>query len=295
MLTSMTGYGEASQETAQIRVGFRIRAVNHKGLDLQLRLPMELAYLESSLRAHVTDHVKRGRIDIYSEIEMRDPQWMPKTEVSRPRILQLMETAQILKQEYQVQGELDVNSVLRLSDLVSSQKVGFALPAEGDTLICQTLDQAVLALIESRRREGACLHQALIELLNQVAEHVIELEKVAQERPEEIQNQLRKKMESLLSEYPLDDARLYQEVLYHVDRTDITEELTRLHTHIQQFRAHLEAPDASMGKVLEFVTQEMQREVTTIGNKARMSELADKVVKLKADLEKIREQLLNIE
>ena len=118
---------------------------------------------------------------------------------------------------------------------------------------------------------------------------------MAYARPDILRDQLQKRITAALKEHAMDETRLNQEILYHIDRLDITEEITRLQSHIEAFRDKVHDEASTSGKVLEFLAQEMQREVTTIGNKARMQEIAEHVVSLKANLERIREQLLNIE
>jgi uncharacterized protein (TIGR00255 family) len=295
MLMSMTGFGEAWQECPELRVGFRLRSVNHKGLDLNLRLPTELAYLENCLRGKISSRLLRGRVDLYAEIEWFEPSWMPRSELNRVRLCQLLEMNRVLREEYHLQGDLTPADLLHFADLGVSRKVGYQLPKAGEELIQNTLDQALEKLAECRRVEGMELARALTELLDGVRLRVLEIQEMAASRPQEWRTQLQRRLAPLLGEIPLDENRLYQEWVFQLDRLDLTEEITRLLTHLQTFIRHLQQAPAGIGKELEFLAQEMQREASTLGNKARHADMADRVVAIKTQLEKIREQLLNIE
>lgn len=295
MICSMTGYGEAAIENDQLRMAFRIKAVNHKGLDCQIRLFQEYAYLEPLLRKWVSEAVHRGRIDVHCEITTFDPELLPKASLNRAKVQQLQEISKILKDEFGVVGELEINQLVRMDDLLLSQKVGFQFPQQIEAQIEQIFKQALGKFQENRATEGLALKAAFEEHLQVLQENLEKVVQVDASRPELFRDTFAKKVEQSLEEYGLDQARLHQEIVFHLERLDITEEITRLTAHLNAFGELLNRKNGPHGKQMEFVVQEIHREITTIGNKARHEELARCVIQLKTHLEKIREQLLNIE
>jgi len=293
-LYSMTGYGEALYEDETMRVGFRLRSVNNKGLDLALKLPFDLMYLETRLRNLLKDKLLRGRIDIFSEIEVRDENAVPPAPMNRVRMAQLVALARAMADSYGVSGELDVNTVIRLPDLTLTERVGYQLPPAMEERIEETLLAAVARLLESRGSEGAKLQADIGNRLTKAGSEVRSLAAMAQGRSEELREQIQSRIAVLLVE-ELDPLRLNQEVLYHADRLDITEEITRLEAHLGRTVQLLGSGRRPLGKQLDFLIQEQMREVTTVGNKAKHEGIAGIVVKLKTEYEKIREQVQNLE
>lgn len=295
MLYSMTGYGEYSEESEGIRAGFRIRSVNNKGLDLNLKLPFDLMYLENELRPLLSEKILRGRVDIFAEIDINDPSVRPDTPLNLGRMAQLQQMAVQLRQDFGVVGELDINTLVRLPDLTVTMRVGFRLPESMDAVIRRALEGAVEALSQSRAIEGEKLQQDMLERLAKIAAMVAEIERQAQERAGELKDQIASRVKLLMDEMQVDDLRLYQEIVFYADRLDVTEEITRLKSHIDTTRDLLVSDRRPLGKELDFMGQEMMREVSTIGNKIKHKSIADIVVRLKTEMEKIREQVQNLE
>ncbi len=295
MLHSMTGYGEATIENDRIRVGFRIRTVNNKGLDLSIKLPFDFMYLENDLRSAAREFCFRGRVDVYCEIEIRDPEIKPPTPLNQPRLVQLMEMCKEIKSLYEVEGKPDINTLLGMNDLTITQRVGFRLPEEVAAQIFIAFREALGKLALSRQTEAAKLHKDFKKRLHKTREVVHELEQVSENRQAELREQIVKRVESLMEEAQVDEVRLSQEVVYYADRLDISEEITRIKAHLDTTENLLDSGKRPLGKELDFMIQEQMREVTTIGNKAKNRWIADKVVALKTGYEKIREQIQNIE
>lgn len=295
MLYSMTGYGEAVVENDDLRAGFRIKSVNNKGLDINLKLPFDFMYLEGELRRMLKDRLFRGRIDVFCELEIRTPDALPPTPLNRSRMQQLVQLAQQIKQDYPVQGELELNTLIRMSDLTVTQRTGFRLPEALEQVIRQTVNDAVDQLEQSRRKEGESLEPFFLDSLERIEKQVGELAELMHARRDELREQIAKRVKMLLEDTNLDENRLGQEVVYYADRLDVTEEITRLGAHLKTTADLIKSDKRPMGKELEFLLQEQMREVTTIGNKAKHKEIADMVVGLKTTYEKIREQVLNVE
>ena len=295
MLYSMTGYGEHSEEQAGIRAGFRVKSVNNKGLDLNLKLPFDLMYLEPKLRPLIGDKLYRGRVDVFAEIEIHDPEVHPEAPLNQGRLAQLRQMARTLTETYGVTGTLDINTLVRLPDLTLAMRVGFRLPDRMEETIIAALTGAVDALLESRGKEGDKLKGDILKRMQRIAGVVDTLQTTVSGRGEELKDLIAGRVKLLLEEYPLDDLRLYQEYVYYADRLDVSEEITRLKAHIGTTRDLLESTQRPLGKQLDFMVQEQMREVSTVGNKAKHKAIADIVVKLKTEYEKIREQVQNLE
>jgi len=295
VLYSMTGYGEAVHDDDRIRVGFRLRTVNNKGLDISLKLPYELMYLEPRLRDVVKRRLFRGRVDVYSEIEIRDEEVQPPAPLNGSRLAQIAEAVGTMKSRHGIGGELDVNTLLRIPDLMTAQRVGFKLPEELEDAIIATMEAALTALEKSRSREGEKLKTDFSKRITALRERVASLEEMTVKRQAEMRDQIAGRIETLLADKGLDESRLMQEVVYTADRLDISEEITRMKTHLSTFQTLLDNDKRPLGKELDFIIQEQMRESTTIGNKAKNEWIATHVVGFKTGFEKIREQLANIE
>lgn len=295
MLYSMTGYGEHSEESEGIRAGFRVKSVNNKGLDLNLKLPFDLMYMESQLRPLLSKKLLRGRVDVFAEIEIHDPEVRPETPLNQARLAQLRQMAEVLTKEYGVSGNLDINTLVRLPDLTLAMRVGFRLPESMEETIKRAISLAADALMESRAKEGAKLKKDILKRLERIDGVVTRLAETVQGRGDELKDLIANRVKVLLDEHQLDDLRLYQEYVYYADRLDVSEEITRLKAHIGTTRDLLNSDDRPLGKQLDFMIQEQMREVSTVGNKAKHKAIADIVVKLKTDYEKIREQVQNLE
>ncbi|MDJ0838979.1 MAG: YicC/YloC family endoribonuclease [Acidobacteriota bacterium] len=294
MLYSMTGYGEAVHDDERMRVGFRVRTVNNKGLDIAVKLPFDLMYMEARLRGIIKNRLYRGRVDVFSEIEIRDETIVPPAPVNMAKLTQIMQMAAQMK-ERGVSGDLDINTLIRLPDMTTAQRVGFQLPEELENLVADMLNKAIDRLEESRLREGGKLMKDFVKRVGKAREQVLELEKMTLERQQELRDTIEKRVKILMDDTQLDPSRLMQEVVYQADRLDISEEITRMKAHLSTFETLINSDKRPLGKELDFLTQENMRESTTIGNKAKNEWIAGYVVKFKTGFEKIREQLQNIE
>ncbi len=295
MLYSMTGYGEAAHEDESLRVGFRVKTVNNRGLDVSLKLPFDLMYLEPALRKIAAQKLRRGRVDVFTEIELRDPAIAPPCVLNRARAAQLQGLADELRRDYHAAGELDVNTLIRLQDLTLTHRVGFRLPEAMERAVQETFALALDRVAESRALEGEKLLADFLERIAAARREVGGLEETAERRQDELREAILKRVRDMTIDASLDETRLAQEIVYHADRLDITEEITRLKAHQDTTETLLRSDKRPLGKELDFMMQEQLREVSTIGNKARHKWIADRVVKLKTGYEKMREQVQNIE
>ena len=295
MIHSMTGFGRASREVEGIVLEVEARSVNHRHLDLRLRLPKALAEHETSLKQRVGAQLSRGKVDVTVNLVVG-----PATsalEIDDALADQYVEAGARLRARHGLADDLSIASLLSLpgvTRLVETEVPGERLlpPLE------EALDEATAALIAMRAAEGVSLADEFEGRLITVTELAGRFEARAAEVVDVVTQRLRKRAEQIQRDVGLqDDARLHQEIVIAADRLDITEELVRLRSHVDQFRETLAeaGPGAPVGRRLDFLLQELGRETNTVGSKASDAPLAQDVVELKTELERIREQVQNVE
>jgi uncharacterized protein (TIGR00255 family) len=294
-MISMTGFGEGEKHLPQISVGFRIRTINAKGLDMSLKLPMELTYLEPQIRRHLKSQFHRGRLDVSASLRLLDESLMPEAQIDLARVHALLKAGDWLVQHPSVHGSVDVNTLLRIGDLFQTQTIGFTLPKNIEAVIFDALNEAIDQTHQSRVREGRSLFEEMLPRCQALLQALEEIEKLVQERGTALQEHIRQRLCQIQEDVVVDQIRLAQEVLHFADRLDITEELTRFRSHQASLESLILSDQSPKGREMEFILQELSREITTVGNKIRHLEGSKWVVTLKTELEKIREQAMNIE
>jgi uncharacterized protein (TIGR00255 family) len=296
VIRSMTGFGRAAFELDGVPFEVEIRTVNHRHLDVRIRLPRILSESESGLKARVQAKLKRGKVDasIQTATGAASP---PTLELDQAAAQQLVAAARELAEAHGLDPELRVAELLALPGVArfverELDAVGLAAAVE------RAFDEAIEAVDAMRAREGETLEAEVRSRLDAVGQLVDAIEVRAGTVVEAVREKLRRRVEKLEVETGLvDEARLHQEIVIAADRLDITEEVVRLRSHIEQFTGVLDGsgPGVAVGRQLDFLLQEMGRETNTIGSKANDAEIAHGVVDLKTELERIREQALNIE
>lgn len=298
MVRSMTGFAQAQVEEGPWTLGVTVKALNHRFLDLHLRLPQELEAVEPLLRERVREKVGRGHVEVHFQVEAHERRPL---QVDKEFLRAYLELYAELKREHQLGGELDLTAVLRLPGVLRTSSP----PLESEEaqrlvgLAERALREALERLNEMRRAEGAALERELRERIEQIASGQKELVKLGQRALPACHRRLTERLEELLGQSPLDPARLAQEAAYLAERSDVSEELTRLASHTEQF-ARLLSSDGTVGKRLDFLLQEMNREANTILSKASGLE-ADGLemtrwgLEIKAQIERLREQVQNVE
>lgn len=295
MIRSMTGFGRASFRVESSSFDVEVRSVNHRYLDVRVRLPRSMVAFEADVREAVRAHFSRGKIDITVAIPGSGSS--PTTlEVDVDIARQYLKAARELSERDQLAGSLDVSSVLALPGVTRFVEVELSEEALRTALVtaCTT---ALEAVDEMRKTEGAALERDLSERLNRVGELCDEIQDRAGEVQISVRERLKKRAKQLAQETGLhDDARLHQEIVIAADRLDITEETVRLASHRAQFREIMALPPGeAVGRKLDFLLQEFGREANTIGSKGSDAPIAHRVVELKAELERLREQVQNVE
>jgi uncharacterized protein (TIGR00255 family) len=288
----MTGFGAARGEAGGEALTVELRAVNGKFCEVKARLPRELSPLEPELVKTIKARVSRGVIDVFVRRESATARGIVP-QLNLPLAAAYAKALRELKGELGLAGEPTVHDVAGLEGVIS---LGESTP---DTAALAAALQAALAaaleaLEQMRRREGEALARDLSARLQAIEKGAQEVSRLAPLQVQAVQERLQARVAELTRGMPLDPGRLAQEVALFADRTDVAEELTRLASHLEQARG-LITSDAPAGRKLEFLVQEVNREINTIGSKSQQAGIAALVVDLKAELERVREQVQNVE
>jgi uncharacterized protein (TIGR00255 family) len=293
MIRSMTGFGSAEAVTPAGRFRVEARAVNHRYAEVVVRLPRELAALEDRVRGAIQGRVLRGRVEVSimrDERAGRTRTVRSDADLARAYAQALRELADVLGVPYDV----GVSLIATFPDVLKVEEAREDLEALWPA-VEEAVEEAVAALVAMREAEGRRLAQDLQARLDRVEERVSQVERRAPAVAADHAQRLRQRLAQLLGEVPVDEQRMAMEVAVWAERADVSEELTRLRSHLAQFRHDLTAASGAVGRRLEFILQEMVREATTIGAKANDLEIARAVIAIKSELESLREQVQNIE
>lgn len=291
MIRSMTGFGRGEAALGDGRVGAEVRCVNSRHLEVRVRIPREWNELEASLRETAGRAFGRGQVDISVRVSSEAS---PATvEIDLEAARRYLDGAGRLRDELGAEGTLPIAALVGLPGVAVTREPDAVDDREAAALR-DAVESACAAAAEMRAREGSSLDRELRERLagfdarvEDVAGHADEIQKGLRER-------LDKRLAALSSQVEVDPGRIEQEVVIYADRMDVTEEIVRLRSHLAQFRETLDE-EGPVGRKLEFLIQEVGREINTIGSKAGQALLTRSVVEMKAELEKLREQVLNVE
>jgi len=293
MVKSMTGFGRAEKQNGKYQCKAEIRSVNNRFIEINARLPKSFIELEQPLKKLIKDHCARGSFDLTLSLEQNGEETADLVlKANLPLARQYAQAFGEIRDALGLSSELDINTLAGLRDLVKVEP--FTLdPASGELAI-QTVTEALAGLQQMRTEEGGNLHTDISSRIDDIEQLALEIRNRQGAVTQEYQNRLRERVRVLTEGIDLDPARLAQEVALLADRADVTEEIIRLGSHLKQFRS-LMSQDGPVGRKLEFITQEINREVNTIGSKTVDATVSSAVIDIKSDLEKIREQLQNIE
>ncbi|MEJ2081662.1 MAG: YicC family protein [Acidobacteriota bacterium] len=285
---SMTGFGHAEGSFGDIQVSMDVKSVNSRYLDFKLHLGREWLELEPLMKKEIEARLARGRVDVFADIQSTSPDLLVLNEgIARSYLA----AAEKLK-DWGVDGDLDVASVFGLPGVLGRGATSVEAVREPVLL---TLREALGALLQARGQEGRALETDITDRLANFASLVEVIESAAGRIRQYYEERLRKQIDRLSAEFQFDETRLAQEIVYHVERSDVSEELRRLQSHIQRFRSYLRESAGPLGKNLDFLCQEMNREVNTVLAKSALVDLTDAAVEAKAEMERIREQVQNVE
>lgn len=292
-MKSMTGYGHGKVQTLQSLIEVSLRAVNGRFLEPRFHLPREYIAFEGDLKKILQKNFARGTVDIYVLRRVRWDQVESKVVVQNSLVKDydkaLRQIAKTLKANYVPH----VESLARLPDVMKIETQDAVTASEKKALL-KAMESACAACLKERAREGQSLRHDMEKTLKGLEGYVAEILKVREEVNQGLQAKVEQKLKARFSGAELDPARLSQEVVFLLDKSDINEELVRLREHLKNYRALL-GTQGSLGKKLDFYTQELLREVNTIGSKSSVSQLTQNVVEAKTLIERLREQVQNIE
>jgi uncharacterized protein (TIGR00255 family) len=291
MIRSMTGFGAGRAGASGEEIDLEIRSVNHKYCEVKARLPRELAALEHEVVKTVKERLARGGVDVSIRRSSAGGAVAPRVDVALAE--SYARAFGEIQDRFGLPGAVTLADVLAADGVVRLEERQVDLDAAGEALR-RALAAALEALVEMRRREGEALARDLGARLDTVEANVARVGALAPAAVEQHRARLAERITELTRGIPLDPARLVQEVALFADRTDVAEEVTRLGSHLAQVRALLASAEPA-GRKLDFLVQEMHREANTIGSKSQSAEIATTVVALKAEIERMREQVQNVE
>ena len=290
-MRSMTGCGMGSAQTEGWEVTAELKTVNHRFLDISLRLPRTIAFLEPVAREEISRSLRRGHVDVYLTVKnLAEASMSVETDV--PLAKAYLEAAERLRKEAGAKGELTVERLMQLQGVVQVTEPEMN-PELLSRLCREALKIALVQVTEMREQEGENLQKDLSVHLELAASLRESIQEEAPRVVREYRNRLESRLQAMLTE-GVEPQRLAQEVAIMADRCAIDEELARLMSHFSQMRAYLLVRD-EIGKKMDFLIQEMNREANTIGSKASDAVIAQHVVNLKSEIEKMREQVQNVE
>jgi uncharacterized protein (TIGR00255 family) len=292
-MKSMTGFGKRESLCQGTMVGVELRSVNHRFCEILVRLPRSLSNMELALKEQVKRTCERGRIELTVTMNGGGSGSNKIVQMDRVVASRYVQGLRELQREFKLSGTIDVNVVAGFRDVFSTNE---DVPHSNDVskVVEELVRRALTDLEKMRKHEGVALQKDLLPRINTVERR---LDTIHQRIPLALKvaaDRLKIRVAKLLEGERVNDDRVAQEVAMLAERSDVTEELTRLQSHVTQFRSALKSKDP-VGKRLDFLLQEMGREVNTIGSKANDTEISSQVVELKSELEKIREQVQNIE
>ena len=291
MIKSMTGYGKANLSKDKKEYQVEIKSVNHRYLDICVKMPRVLSYLEEEVKKQISSQIKRGKVDVFITFEnnsIEDKEIKINTEIAKIYIEELKKLA---KQE-NILDNIEVTEISKLPDVLTIQN-----NQEDETIkdaLLEAVSNATENLVQMRSIEGNKMADDLVARIQGIKEKVEEISSLSTGLIEEYVVKLEGRIKEILKNQDIDEARLAQEVVIYADKCSIEEEVTRLKSHISQFEKLIKT-DEAIGKKLDFIIQEMNRETNTIGSKANNLEITNGVIDIKTELENIREQVQNIE
>jgi uncharacterized protein (TIGR00255 family) len=292
MLKSMTGFGRGESETGLGRITVEIRSVNHRYSDISIKLPRRLVPFEIRIKEMVRSEVSRGRIDLSVKLES---QGEGKIQLSADLYLaeQYYRALETVREKLQLRDEITLGMLAGAKDLITGKEEVEDIGPYWQQ-IEPVLKRSFMAMDEMRRTEGFSIAKDIRERMERIHQEIEAIQRVFPPSVEAHRDRLRERLQSLLNGLEVDPLRFQQEVAFLAERTDITEEIVRAKSHLEQFRTLIEKGEA-VGRKLDFLIQEIHREVNTASSKANDAQISQRVVEVKSELEKVREQVQNIE
>lgn len=291
MVISMTGFGRGKAESDAFAVNVEVKTVNHRFCEMNIRMPRQLLKIEDKMKKKLNQHIRRGRVEVFVSLE-GEGVITRKIHVDWKLVDEYYQFIKQIQSKYEIEGTVTLQDLLHHSDLIHIEE-SESDNEELEELVLQATEAAVIQLKQMRTLEGEELKLDLQAIIAQLETNVVELGTYAPVVVKLYKDRVTKRMQEYLNGQ-MDEARILTEVAVFAEKVDINEEITRLKSHTRQFIQTLNGQEP-IGRKLDFLVQEMNREANTIGSKANDSNIAKKVVEMKSLLEKLKEQVQNIE
>lgn len=292
MIRSMTGYGRAQDTVDGMSITVEIKSVNHRYFEFSSRVPRAYGFIEEKLKSYVQSRISRGKTECFVQIESLEDEAAEVT-VNHSLAAGYFQALREIADKYDVRNDISVSTLTRFNDILTVHK------AEADeekiwNAVRSVLEKAVDSFIDMREHEGVKLREDINSRADLILTYVEFIEERSPQTVKEYNDKLVARMKEILGDVHIDEQRILTEAAVFADKVAVAEETVRLRSHIDQLKAFLDSKDA-IGRKMDFLVQEMNREANTIGSKAQDVEIASKVIDIKAEIEKIREQVQNIE
>ncbi len=293
MTRSMTGYGRSQRQIDGWDITVEIKSVNHRYFEFSCRTPRSCSYMEDKLKSLVQNRISRGKVDLYLQLTNTGTLCDSVVKVNLEMAKSYVAALQALSSATGLPNDIDLAVLSRYPDVLTSERVEIDEDALWQA-VSQVAGEALDRFVQMRETEGARLREDILLRLDMVEKLTETVEAQSPQTVEAYRARLYQKLTTLLADRNIDDSRVLTEAAIFADRVAVDEETVRLKSHLAQFRSILVQPDP-VGRKLDFLTQELNREANTIGSKAQDAEVAAMVIALKSELEKIREQIQNVE
>ncbi len=292
MIKSMTGYGSAKGKAGDLEISVELKSVNNRYLDASVRMPRSFLFAEDAVKSAIGRHISRGKVDMFINVDSSAADDM-SVKVNEALLRGYLDAIRLISEKYGLENDLNAVSAARFPDILSIEKKDLDAEAISAGIVA-IAEEALCDFDAMRQREGEKLCADVLGKLETISALVETVEREAPKTVEAYQNRLREKMNEVLSGAGVDENRILAEAAIFADRIAVDEETVRLRSHMSQLRTML-AGGSPIGRKIDFLIQEFNREANTIGSKCQNSDIAHVVVELKSEIEKIREQIQNIE
>lgn len=293
MIKSMTAFGRGEYESNNTLYSVEIRTLNNRYRDIIVRMTNSLQEFEDEVKTQISSRIKRGRIEVTLQINRKDKDANYSLELNAPLLKSYLNIFQQMSDEFGINSKASPDYLCQIKEMIIV-KPEETDPDESRLCINKAMDHALDSLDNMRTREGKAIEDDFLMRLELIETHIKVIEERAPVVVNEYRDKLRNRVEALAEDIKADEGRLEQEIALFASRCDITEEIVRTRSHLKQFRNYMSIDD-STGRRLDFLTQELNREINTISSKASDSLISSRAVEVKAELEKLREQIQNVE
>ena len=292
MINSMTGFGQAIGGQSPFKWSIELRSWNHRFFECSTRLPNVVSGLEERIRDLIHGQVKRGKITVSIALKSK-PNETNGLILDHKKIDFYVKTMRKIQKKHRLDDSLSIGALMSVPNLFIVDHKEYTTDQYWNSLK-PVLDEAVKSLLHAKAKEGTALTKDMKKRIHMISSAINHVKDLSQKEPTERRNRLKERLQELVQNSQVDSSRLEQEIAFLAERSDITEELVRTEHHLDFFNKCI-AGSGEVGKKLDFIAQEIHREANTIASKAQSSQIAEEIIKVKSELEKIREQVQNIE